>query len=474
MYSILKHILFLLPFLGWYHVSHAQVVTSADATYIVIDSISIEGNKKTKDVIILRELDFKIGDTVPTSKLDYRIQRTQNRLFNTSLFLETSTSLLDIDSIHKVLKVAVKERFYTYLVPIIGLADRNFNEWWVQRDHKLNRLDLGVYFLQKNMRGRNESMKIKFEFGFNKKLEFTYTIPYLTKSRKLGLIYYIGYILNRQVAYNTIENKLFYVEGDKFLRERFGSGLTFTYRGSFYVEHQLGATYYNNHIGDTITSLNPTYFLDAHSKQEFVSIKYALIRDHRDIRYYALKGSYIRLDVEQMGLGLSKDISLTSIKGEISLFKPLKKKFYLATTLKVKYSTPTNQPYFNQRGLGYDKEAISGYEQYVIDGQKYILGKVNLKYKLFDWNFNLHGFPEERFTKIPLKVFLKTYADMGYVWDGRTNVYAQGNVHYANTYLPGGGIGLDFVTYYDFVLRVEYSVNRDLQSGLFINFKATI
>ena len=324
------------------------------------------------------------------------------------------------------------------------------------------------------MRGRNESMKIKFEFGFNKKLEFTYTIPYLTKSRKLGCIYYIGYILNRQVAYNTIDNKLFYVEGDQFIRERFGSGLTFTYRGSFYLEHQLGATYYNNHVGDTVTSLNPTYFLDGNSKQEFVSLKYSLIRDHRDIRYYSLKGSYIRLDIEQMGLGLSKDISLTSIKGEVSLFKPLKKKFYLATTLKGKYSTPTNQPYFNQRGLGYDKDAVSGYEQYVIDGQKYILGKVNLKYKLFDWSFNLHGFPEERFAKIPLKIFLKTYADMGYVWDGRNSLYAQGNVHYANTYLPGGGIGLDFVTYYDFVLRVEYSVNRDLQSGLFINFKATI
>lgn len=474
MYSILKHILFLLLCGLCYHVSHAQVITPSDVDYIIIDSIHIEGNKKTKDVIIIRELDFKIGDTISTQKLDYRLQRTQNRLFNTSLFLETSTSIIDIDSTHKELKVIVKERFYTYIVPIIGLADRNFNEWWVQRDHKLNRLDLGVYFLQKNMRGRNESMKIKAEFGFTKKIEFTYTIPYLTKSRKLGLIYYIGYILNRQVAYNTIDNKLLYIEGDKFIRERFGSGLTFTYRGSFYLEHQLGVTYFNNHVGDTVTSLNPTYFLDANTKQEFVSLKYSLIRDHKDIRYYPLKGSYIRLDIEQMGLGLSKDISLTSIKGEISLFNPLKRKFYLATTLKGKYSTPIEQPYFNQRGLGYDKEAISGYEQFVIDGQKYILSKVNLKYQLVDWSLNLHGFPEERFTKIPLKIFLKTYVDMGYVWDNRTDMYALGNVHFANTYLPGGGIGLDFVTYYDFVLRVEYSVNRDLKSGLFINFKATI
>lgn len=474
MYSILKHILFFIPVFACCHISYAQVETSADVPYIVIHDISIEGLKKTKDVIVLRELDFKVGDTVAIQKIDQRIQRSQNRLFNTGLFLETSVSLVAIDSTHKKVNVSVKERFYTYVVPIIGLADRNFNEWWVQRDHKLNRLELGVYFLQKNMRGRNETMKIKTEFGFTKKIEFTYTIPYLTKSRKLGLIYYIGYILNRQVAYNTIENKLFYTEGDKFLRERFGTGITFTYRGSFYLEHQLGATYYNNHIGDTVINLNPTYFLDSNSRQEYISLKYSLIRDHRNIRYYPLTGSYMRLDAEQMGLGLTKDISITSLKGEVSIFNKLKGKLYVASTLKGKYSTPVNQPYFNQRGLGYDKEIVSGYEQYVVDGQKYILGKVNLKYKLFDWNFHIHEFPEERFSKIPLKIFLKTYVDMGYVWDNRTSIYAKGNVHYANTYLPGGGVGVDFVTYYDFVLRVEYSVNRDLQSGVFVNFKATI
>lgn len=452
-------------------VAQTDSLTSA---YIVIDSVHISGNKRTKTFIIERELDVKQGDSVLTENLAAQLQRTQNRLFNTGLFLETTTVLIAKDSVHKIVQVTVKERYYTYIVPLIGLADRNFNEWWVQRGHQLNRLDLGIYFLQKNMRGRNESMKIKAEFGFTKKIEFTYTIPYLTTSRKLGLICYIGYILNKQVPYNTIDNKLFYIEGDRFIRERFGTGLTFTYRGSFYVEHQLGATYYNNAVGDTVAQLNPAYFSEGRTKQEFISLKYSLIRDHRDIRYYALKGSYLRIDAEQMGLGINNSISLTSFKGEVSVFKPLKKRFYIAATVKGKYSTPVTQPYFNQRGLGYDKETVSGYEQYVIDGQKYFITKLNLKFRLIDWNLHLNGFPEDRFTHVPLKVFLKAYMDMGYVWDNRTDPYAAGNRHYANTYLPGGGIGFDFVTYYDFVMRVEYSVNRDLQSGVFINFKAGI
>ena len=473
MHSILKHILFILSFLVTASVGFAQVDSSGSG-YFVIDNIEIEGNKRTKTFIIERELDFKIGDTVLTKNLEARLQRTHNRLFNTSLFLETNTQLISTDSTHKTVKVIVRERFYTYVVPIIGLADRNFNEWWVQRDHKLNRLDIGVYFLQKNMRGRNESMKIKAEVGFTKKIEFTYTIPYLTKSRKLGLIYYVGYILNKQVAYNTLSNKLYYVEGASFIRERFGTSLTFTYRSKFYIEHQLGVSYFNNAIGDTVAQLNPTYFLEGRTKQEFISLKYSLIRDHRDIRYYPLKGSYIRLDIEQMGIGINHDIAMTSFKSEISLYKPIQKRFNIAGTLKGKFSTPIQQPYFNQRGLGYDKESVSGYEQYVIDGQKYILGKVNLRFKLLDWHLGLHDFPDERFSKIPLKIFLKAYVDMGYVWDNRTDIYAQGNAIYANTYLPGAGLGFDFVTYYDFVMRVEYSVNRDLQSGVFINFKAGI
>ena len=342
MLSILKHILLFTTIIAFLPVCYAQAEQANDSTYIIIDTIQLSGNKKTKAVIIIRELDFKIGDTVFIKTLEDRINHTKNRLFNTGLFLETDIEIIGTDAIHKIMVVELEERFFTIIIPIVGLADRNFNEWWVQRNHDLNRLDIGIYLLQKNMRGRNETMKIKFEFAFTKKIEFTYTIPYLTKSRKLGLIFNIGYILNRQIAYNTLENKLFFVEGNKFLRERFGTGLTFTYRGSFYIEHQLGATYYNNSVGDTITALNPKYFLNGNTNEEFVSLKYSFIRDHKDIRYYPLKGSYLRFDVEQMGVSPNRAFSFTSFKGEVSLFKQLKKRFYLATTFKGKYSTPNH------------------------------------------------------------------------------------------------------------------------------------
>jgi outer membrane protein assembly factor BamA len=472
--SHLRHILLFLYLAASTQISPLFGQSDTKPDYIIIDSISVQGNKKTRTFIIERELNFKQGDTIRHHQLEEIIRKTNNRLFNTALFLEAKLAFIGGDSIHKVCTVNIKERLFTYLVPIVGLADRNFNEWWVQRHHNLQRLEWGVYFLQKNMRGRNETLKIKAELGFVKKGEITYTIPYLTKSRKLGVILYAGFMLNKQVAYNTIGNKLQYVEGadNGFIRHRYNTSVTFTYRGSFYLTHLLGIGYNSNSIGDTVAILNPKYFLNGRQKEEFFNLMYSLIRDHRDIQYYPLKGSYLRLDFEQKGFGTNRyDICMTSLETEISVFRPIHKRFYFAGTLKSKYSGPTQQPYFNQRGLGYDKEYLSGYEQYVIDGQKYLLSKNQFKFKLFEWHAHIDEVKDERFSDIPLRVYLKTYFDMGYVWD---NSHAPGNAGLSNKFLMSGGFGVDLVSYYDFVMRIEYSFNNNMQSGFVLNFKAAI
>jgi hypothetical protein len=43
-----------------------------------------------------------------------------------------------------------------------------------------------------------------------------------------------------------------------------------------------------------------------------------------------------------------------------------------------------------------------------------------------------------------------------------------------NSLLLGYGAGLDFVTYYDVVLRLEFSVNLKNETGFFLHFRAPI
>jgi hypothetical protein len=40
--------------------------------------------------------------------------------------------------------------------------------------------------------------------------------------------------------------------------------------------------------------------------------------------------------------------------------------------------------------------------------------------------------------------------------------------------LIGYGLGLDFTTYYDIVIRVEAAVNRMSQPGIYVHFIASI
>ncbi|HTA27500.1 MAG TPA: hypothetical protein VK809_06920, partial [Bacteroidia bacterium] len=74
-----------------------------------------------------------------------------------------------------------------------------------------------------------------------------------------------------------------------------------------------------------------------------------------------------------------------------------------------------------------------------------------------------------QFDKAYYAFYLTAFSDWGYV--GSANPYVK-NDYLANTPLNGNGIGLDFVAYYDIVLRFEYSVNKLNQGGFFLHFLA--
>ena len=76
----------------------------------------------------------------------------------------------------------------------------------------------------------------------------------------------------------------------------------------------------------------------------------------------------------------------------------------------------------------------------------------------------------EKFNKLFYAFYMNVYADLGYVVDNR-NINTN---PLANDILTGYGVGLDFVTYYDFVLRLEYSFNKMGESGFFISFMPSI
>jgi len=59
---------------------------------------------------------------------------------------------------------------------------------------------------------------------------------------------------------------------------------------------------------------------------------------------------------------------------------------------------------------------------------------------------------------------------MGYAY----NKVSDPNNALSNQILWGTGVGIDFVTYYDVVIRFEYTLNKQKDHGFFINLVAPI
>lgn len=440
---------------------------------IVIKNIVLFGNKRTKDRIILREMDIHATDTLPLSKIDTLFKLNRDRIYNTQLFNEVTLSLLptDVDR-EKTLLVEVRERWYIFPSPILELADRSFNEWWYNQNKSLNRINYGMRFTYKNFRGRKEVLKLNLQGGFTKKLEFGYSVPYLNKKQTLGMDIYLGYDQNKQVSYITEENKQQFVKSDDLLRTRHRVSLNLYYRKSFFGTHSLEMGYNYNQVADTVQKLNPNYFLDSRQSQRYYFMSYSFTYDKRDLRAYAKKGYYFRGDVDQLGFTKVDDLHLTIFYLSFAKYFTLGHNFYLSASSKAKFYTPYNVPYFNMQALGYDQNYVRGYELYVVDGKSFFLQRITLRKKLYERDVNLNRILRfEQFSIIPMAIYLNGFYDIGYV--NSPGPYP-GNEYLGNEWLRGGGFGLDLVTYYDSVIRFEYSYNKMLEHKLFLAFVTDI
>ena len=121
------------------------------------------------------------------------------------------------------------------------------------------------------------------------------------------------------------------------------------------------------------------------------------------------------------------------------------------------------------KGLGFNNDVVRGYELYVIHGQHYFVNKTSLKKVLLSGSKKLNNFPLEQFSHFPYAIYLKTFFDMGYSVNTRQN---EGNSPLSDQLLFGGGMGLDIVTMYDIVIRLEYSFNSIGENAFFFHIQS--
>lgn len=434
-----------------------------------VASIHVKGNKKTRIATVLRELEFTVGDSLNVKELPAILERNRLRLMNLGIFsnaelvVSNQTMVSDID-----LDINVTEGWYILPVPLLSLADRNFNVWWHEFHHSFKRVNYGIDWTQLNLTGHADALKAKAQFGYTNKYEIQYRSPSLNKSRTLGFETTVSYSRAHELSYNTIGNKLQFLKiPETWLIEQVYVSGTFTSRPKYYTTQSLTLEYRYNHINDTIAHhLNPDYFLNGAQNQRHSSIIYGITIDHRDIRPYPLSGWRLNGELRWNGLLPNDDLHVGRLFGQFDKYFPLKPWLSVETIVKGRFSYPRNKiPWSNNSGLGYGGNFVRGFEYYVVDGLDYGVVRLSWHFRILNKKFNLGRImPAKAYRLLPLKVYLSLNTDAGYVNDP---YYAAQNP-LANRVIFGYGPGLDFVAWYDKTIRAEWSWNDLGESGFFL------
>ncbi len=442
---------------------------------VTINRVLIIGNKVTRERIISRELSFKPGDTVSTKRIDARLLLDQRKIYNLRLFNTVTIQWLELNENQVDLLVEVDERWYTFPVPIFEISDRNFNEWWQNYGHDFRRVNYGLRLYQYNFRGRNETLRLTAQFGFTRRFDLTYRIPYIDRQQRQGLNFEFNYGEPKNIAYKTDDHKLkFYPEtkpSDRTVKFSRGFSVSYTFRKSFYETHTLSYDYQNNHVLDTIAILNPNYYKNAAVRQQFSSITYSFNSEHRDVVAYPLKGYHFTIFAQRTGLLIQSDVHQWELNLTYSRFFDLGQNYYLSNFTSGYVSSPTQQPYSFFSALGYRKQLVRGYEVYVIEGPKFFLNKTTFRKRIFSGTWKLDDIPIQQFKHFPLAIYLKSFFDFGYVENYPYYEVLQLNNRLSNRVLIGTGAGFDIVAAYDTVIRLEYTFTREKTHGFFFNVK---
>jgi outer membrane protein assembly factor BamA len=445
-----------------------QSIGQANSSSYKINKIEIVGNKKTKRNIILREMLLQQNDSLIYTTIIKNIESSKRNLFNTFLFNKVDISITDSTTSSLNLTVTVAERWYTYPLPIMEIADRNFNVWWVEQHHDIRRLNAGIALLKRNIRGRNETLTLIAQTGYTRQLGVQYEFPFIDKKMQKGLQIYSGYYQNKEVASQTINNKqIFLKDYTQFIRTRFQAGVIFRYRPGIYLRHSIELNFTKSMIADTLANSVPNYLLDAKKNQQFTFVKYIFEADHRNVKAYPLKGYLCTITATRWGLMTNDNVNLTEATALISKYSQLTKSLFLYNSIKIKTSLPERQPYNVQRAFGYGYDFVRGYEYYVIDGQHFGLMRNEIKWQILDYKLQS---PIKKVEEQPFRVYLKSFIDVGYVKDA----YYFKNNSFNNKVLTGYGVGLDVNTIYDIVMRLEVTRNHTGNTGIYLHYKANI
>jgi outer membrane protein assembly factor BamA len=440
---------------------------------IEIARIHITGNNRTKEPVIKRELTFREGQILTEKEFNEALAISRRNLLRLPLFNFVSFEQTELGQNQLSVTIILEERWYFWPQVAIINNERNFNSWYSERNFM--RLDYRLDLRQYNMFGLNHILRFGTSYGFTRELSLGYQNIAIGKKQQ----HFAG-ILGRISAFKTVFYRTFENKQEPFIDQKQDAlisktlRLEYTFRPGMYTQHRFFLSFGQFTSSDSLLSLNSNFIGGTKNKQNTFAIWYQLKTDHRDNPTYPLTGFYFDCNITNYFMGISgpDGTHFLHTRASVKYHYKLARKLYAAHSITTKKLIEGTEPYFFKNSLG-NIDYLRGFEYYVIEGNDYYLQKNTIKFELLPQTTRQIQFiPLKKFQKIHYAFYLNAFADIGYAQNKERNADLANNL--SGKLLYSFGLGFDLVTYYDKVIRMEYSINSLKEKGVFLHFVAPI
>ena len=445
-----------------------MLLFASDLQSQTISQLRLIGLHRTKPQIIYRELGFEPGR--PLAYSDSMKQIWQQRLQTSKLFNQVDIQPYDGGD---TLTIDFLERWYYWVQPEGGFADRNFHSWWKNRE--LSRLWMGGTLRVNNLLGEQKGLIFRAVLGYNQAFGLGVSLPFLKSRHCNSWLVFWENQKNHEMGVNSIQNQWqFHRLNDGFVQDL--SQLRIEWKRRFEFHQQLAVQLKLQRFGvDTSAWLiNPDLMLKdarlemANQKgllnQNSITLRVGGVRDTRNFIHYPTSGSEWKYGAM---------VYLQSMNG------PMRNAFELESRYRKFHSISSRTSwawmvlgryrmgevtYPLMRQMGYGMDYVRGFESQVMDGNGLILSKLAYRYALLPNNakMKLRILPKA-YEKIPIQAWFNIFADVGRV----LQPYQPNLNPLGNQTLGSVGVGCDALIYYDALVRTDLSFNPNFKRWVF-------
>jgi outer membrane protein insertion porin family len=296
-----------------------DVRTSEDGTLTLeiaegeIEDIRVQGNTKTRDFIITRELKTKPGDVFNRSQ----IQEDLQAVFNLNLFQDVNVGLNPGRDPNKVVVVVnVEERRTGTLSGTLGVSSATG-------------VFAGLSVSEENLGGNNQKASFNVQVGTNETLfDLNFTDPRIA-TLEIPTSYSVN-ISNQQSSSFVFNEGLTLPNGDPVRINRLGGSITFSrplggnWRASLGARVQFVEARNSKGEQERFDVLGNPITFSASGQDSYTSLRLGLIHDTRDNLNTPSQGSVFRLFTEQSVRLFQNGLNANRLEASYSQFIPVK------------------------------------------------------------------------------------------------------------------------------------------------------